>query len=189
MRRLVVAMIVAGLVGVVTGLGQAGRVAPVLAGACGLHSSCPFGDTTRTSSLTVYHETTSNEAVEPDTGETWEITARYTLQTLGTACDCADRTVQATVEVDWTGSGWTATCTSGCGGAIAQVSVCDVSAMRSVVGPDGGLRADRGPGGERRVHVLRLPYTQFGKLIDVTYETTSKWMTATRSSTHHLRAG
>ncbi len=128
MRRLVVAMIVAGLVGVVTGLGQAGRVAPVLAGACGIHSSCPFGDMTRTSSLTVYHETTSNEAVEPDTGETWEITARYTLQTSGTACDCADRTVQATVEVDWTGSGWTATCTSGCGGAIAQVSVCDVSA-------------------------------------------------------------
>lgn len=98
---------------------------------------CPFGsnncgaDTTRTSSLTVYHRYTNDFVnyvpVEPDTGETWSITAYYRLNEYFQACDCQLRSVTASVDVSWNGSTWTATCT-GCGGGspILDVDICPV---------------------------------------------------------------
>lgn len=98
---------------------------------CSVHTNNCGMDLTRTSSLTVYHSYTNDDVnffpVEPDTGETWSVTTWYRLQTSGTACDCALRTDNASVDVDWNGSAWVASCT-GCGGgsSIHGVSVCPV---------------------------------------------------------------
>jgi len=101
------------------------------------HARCPFGsnqcgsDTTRTSSLSVYHRYTNDFVnyipVEPDTGETWSITAYYRLNEYFQACDCQLRSVSASVDVAWNGSAWTATCT-GCGGGspILDVDICPI---------------------------------------------------------------
>jgi hypothetical protein len=71
--------------------------------------------------------------VEPDSGETWSITANYRLVTLGTSCDCDDRTDSVTVDVEWSDTtGWSASCT-GCGGgsAIQGVAICGVGGCAS----------------------------------------------------------
>jgi len=122
---------------VVTGLAvgfSMAMPAEVVAQTCGLNPDCPQGDTTRTAALTVSHYKITGsgpsevrEPVEPDTGETWQIDAKYRKETLAEACDCAIGTYTAYVDVDWNGSSWTATCTSGCSsslGPIRSVSVC-----------------------------------------------------------------
>lgn len=129
--RMAILAIVAALMGVTVGALRSnltGDVQTAMA-VCGTNPVCPFGEPTRTSSLTVYHRDVSSRPVVPNTGETWDIIARYRLAAPGTACDCENRYVYATVDVDWTGSAWTATCTSGCGGgsAFTQVAVCDAS--------------------------------------------------------------
>lgn len=98
---------------------------------CSLNANNCGMDTTRTSSLTVYHSYTNDDInffpVEPDTGETWSVTAWHRLETIGTACNCALRSDSVNVDIDWNGSAWVASCT-GCGGgsAIHGVSVCPV---------------------------------------------------------------
>lgn len=103
-------------------------VSPVVAGGpCYDATECSM-DKTRTASITVTHGAgaKSLDAVEPDTGETWSVTANYQLASDGLVCDCDTRTDSVTVDVDWSDStGWSAVCT-GCGsGAIVAVSVCD----------------------------------------------------------------
>ena len=133
MNRLIVLLIAALCIGIATG--TTNRPPPAaLAQSCGLNTACPFGDGTVASSLTVDHakitmvgELEVQQPVEPDTGETWQVVAKYRKTSSGTACDCATLTFTASVDVDWNGTGWTATCTSGCnaiGGPIHAVSVC-----------------------------------------------------------------
>jgi len=71
--------------------------------------------------------------VEPNNGDTWTVTARYQKTSVPTACDCTTFTAVATVDVTWTGSAWSASCTAGCaaGGPIYGVSVCTVSSCSS----------------------------------------------------------
>lgn len=110
----------------------AGSPASVEAQACNLNThNCNPSDDTVTASAIVSHAYPDEPPlvipVEPDTGETWEITATYQLQTGGSACDCDDRTDTVTVDVDWneTTDSWDVSCT-GCnaGDPIQAVSVC-----------------------------------------------------------------
>ncbi len=93
---------------------------------------CTPDQTTRTSAVTVTHLTTdASLPVEPDDTDTFTVAARYAYPyTPGNpTCSCTGKTYTATVEVRWIGSGWSATCTSGCdpnNGPIRSVCVCDV---------------------------------------------------------------
>jgi hypothetical protein len=169
---LVLVAATATLVGFATGQ-QPAWPAVVLAQACGLHAACNFGDSTRTSSLTVDHVTTGGAAVEPNTGETWSVTATWALQTIGSACDCANRTANATVDVDWTGSGWTATCTAGCNpaGPIVGVAICNNSNCGAVANPTIGyeLLVDL----TANAVFQCFGANQTGKLVQVDYQTSS----------------
>jgi hypothetical protein len=100
---------------------------------CGLNAACPGADLTRTASILVSHADLNTVPVEPDSGETWSITANYRLQTAGEPCDCDDRDDSVSVDVAWSDtSGWSATCT-GCGGgsAIQGVAICGVGGCAS----------------------------------------------------------
>jgi hypothetical protein len=98
------------------------------------------------SAVTVVHEdpgVTSNTPVEPDTGETIEVTAYWDAKvTADQGCSCA-QTATATVDVDVTWSdttGWSAVCT-GCdsvAGPIYRVSVCPVGQCGSGATIDNG---------------------------------------------------
>jgi hypothetical protein len=73
----------------------------------GANFNCPGGDTTKTSALTVTHRTPevhegSSRVVEPDTGETWAITAWW--EAGGPPWGQTSQTAYATV--DWNGSAW-----------------------------------------------------------------------------------
>lgn len=104
------------------------NVPPVYA-ACGAAYSCVL-DPTATSVLDVDHlNDACTRQVEPDTGETWHITAYWRADTVPpAACECA-AALQASVyaTVTWTdGSGWSTSCT-GCdaNGPIRSVTVCN----------------------------------------------------------------
>ena len=85
----------------------ASRVPSVLAAACqAAHGLCNYGlDHTKTATLSVEHRTTgaNTDPVEPDTGETWSITAYWNTAGVG---NCLERSETASVDVDWNGSGW-----------------------------------------------------------------------------------
>ena len=85
----------------------ASRVPSVLAAACQAPNAlCNGGaDPTKTATMNVEHSTTGGASVpvEPDSGETWTITAYWNTQ-YGTPC--SERSETASVDVDWNGSGW-----------------------------------------------------------------------------------
>jgi hypothetical protein len=141
---------------------------------CGLHAPCSF-DSTRTASLTVIHQTTDPLPVVPDDTDTWNITATWTLESPpGNSCVCSNRTTMATVDVTRSGSGWSATCTSGCGGSspIVQVSVCNATTS--------GCQEQPGPVAYELIVDLVANHTflcfvnpHVGKLVAVDFESTS----------------
>ncbi len=73
--------------------------------------------------------------VEPDDTDTWTITARHSTLTIpGNSCSCNDYTSSVTGTVQWTGSGWSVSCT-GCNypnGPILSLGVCDVASCSSL---------------------------------------------------------
>jgi hypothetical protein len=85
----------------------ASRVPQVLAAACkGPNGLCNGGlDPTKTATMNVEHSTVGGASVpvEPDSGESWTITAYWNTQ-YGTPC--SERSETAGVDVDWNGSGW-----------------------------------------------------------------------------------
>jgi hypothetical protein len=107
---------------------------PVLAASCQIaHQTCAGGlDPTKTAVLTVLHQVSGGTWVEPNTGESWDITA--TWNSAGVLCP--NPTVQvATVTVDWNGSGWTLS-NKNLTGDIVDVQVCNISgSCGSAVGP------------------------------------------------------
>jgi hypothetical protein len=127
-----------------------------------------------------HHEDENVEPVEPDTGETWGLTA--TWNTLSGACPSCVQTATAgaTVRVDWsdaTGT-WSATCTAGCNaftGPIYGVTICDAASC------GGGSSIDNSWEYELVVDLAKkngassfcgLPATD-GYLSQVAYQTTS----------------
>jgi hypothetical protein len=130
------------------------------------------------SAVTVVHldpGVTTDTPVEPDTGETIEVTAYWDAKvTAGGGCSCV-QTATATVDVDvsWSDTtGWSAVCT-GCdsvAGPIYRVSVCSVGAC----GP--GATIVNGWSYELIVDVALTNdncLTNLGFLSHVDYETTS----------------
>lgn len=100
----------------------------VVMAACATAPNCG-GDTTTTAALTVDHQTTGGDPVEPDTGETWSITATWSTDVFAhLGCTCQDsNTATATADVSYSSStGWSVTCTSGCGGVIGSIGICEV---------------------------------------------------------------
>jgi hypothetical protein len=78
---------------------------------------------TRTSALTVEHKDTNTDPVEPDDGETWNITAYWnTLLPL----PCYEHTETASVEVSWNGTAWVLSNKSTTVN-ILQIDVCDAN--------------------------------------------------------------
>lgn len=135
-------------------------------------------DTTRTSSLTVYHSYTNDDVnffpVEPDTGETWSVTAWYRLVTAFTGCDCALRSDTVAVDVDWNGTSWVASCT-GCGGGspILGVSVCPVDGCGEGVSLDHSWAYELIVDVDNNVLFNCGHLTQTGALKQVDYSATS----------------
>lgn len=86
---------------------------------------CSLGDTTRTSSLYVSHAVTggaSGTPVQPDDGETWNITAYWNEPPGPPSCAQATETASATAY--YTGSGWAlsnVTTTTN----IVDIDICD----------------------------------------------------------------
>ena len=112
-------------------LGLAFALLPTVA-----HASCgrdDCGGSTQISAVTVYHTSgvTNTVPVEPDTGETIEVTAYWdALEFAGGGCSCHQTASSSvTVDVDWNESTdtWDYSCT-GCSGAgpIYGVTVCHV---------------------------------------------------------------
>jgi hypothetical protein len=119
----------------------------VAQGYCGTNNCTEYNR--MVSAVTVVHSdpavppSTVNTPVEPDSGETIEITAYWDAQeTAGMGCTC-QQTATASVDVDVTWSdttGWSAVCT-GCnsvGGPIYRVSVCSVGDCGSGITIDNG---------------------------------------------------
>jgi len=84
----------------------------------------------------VFHQTTggSPSPVEPNTGETWQITA-YWGPDSGGGGSCIDHTEVGYATVDWNGAGWTVsnvTLTTN----ILDIDVCDTSVC--ITGPSSG---------------------------------------------------
>jgi hypothetical protein len=106
------------------------RVDQVFAALCkNPNGSCGGGDNTKTSALHVLHVEAyatptpgAEAAVEPDTGESWNITAYW--NTAGGGVGCKEHTETASVDVDWSGSSWAlsneSTTTN-----IVDIDVCD----------------------------------------------------------------
>jgi hypothetical protein len=127
MTRLAVAalVMVAGLVG---GYLAGQLKTPVVYAICkGPNLPSCGGDTTRTSAVHVIHEDTAGASivyVEPDTGETINITAYWNE---GGLSGCNQRSETATVRVDWDAANAFFTITSSSLTAnIVAVSLCDV---------------------------------------------------------------
>ena len=104
--------------------------------ACGvLNADCTAGggSGTKSSVIVVDHVTTQEEwvaKVEPDSGETWSVTAYWATTSVGVPCSCTEISATATVDVDWNQSTntWDVTCTSGCdatNGPIHEFVICD----------------------------------------------------------------
>ena len=102
--------------------------------------------TREVSSITVVHADpglTSDVPVEPDTGETIDITAYWDTRVIDNSpCVCAQTaSANVTVDVDWSDTtGWSAACT-GCNsvtGPIYRVAVCGVGECGSGATIDNG---------------------------------------------------
>ena len=106
---LVGVLVVALMAGFLAG-GMAGEVSPVHAAACkAANAGCSGGDTTMTSAMYVCHDTSpiyagTSTVVEPDSGESWNITAYWNAAGIGWGCNENNET--ATVDVSWDGSSW-----------------------------------------------------------------------------------
>ncbi len=120
---------------------------PIAHALCGWAHSCA-NDPTATSALEVSHiyevppDHTSSLPVEPDDGETWNITATWSSDTRAVpGCSCKDLlNVAVNATVTWTdGSGWSVTC-NGCNanGPIRSVSVCNEGSCGSQTDLDNG---------------------------------------------------
>jgi len=118
---------------------------PPVCAACGSDPNCTPPDGTVTSALAVTHveqDGMNLVPVEPDTGETWSITATWSTD-FGEppGCDCENGpTATVTAQVDWTDStGWSVSCT-GCSqqGWIRSVSVCNAASCGGVSDLDNG---------------------------------------------------
>lgn len=116
--------------GFLAALAPQGRVDEAECAACAkVLPTCGPTDNTLTSALTVGHyEERTTAPVEPDTGETWEVKAVYAtaLGAQPAPCACQEVNAAVSVDVDWNGTSWSATCT-GCNpttGPIFSVGVC-----------------------------------------------------------------
>jgi hypothetical protein len=144
------------LAGFLAGLPQAGPP-PVYASCQAPQGSCGL-DLTRTGAVIVSHQTTGGTFVEPNTGESWTITATWVPQ----FAPCTPQTENAYATVDWNGSGWTLsniTTTN----HIIGIGVCDVS---------GSCGSAAGP----RAYMLKADINHVapgGNLQSVTFTTTS----------------
>jgi hypothetical protein len=150
--------------------GIAGDVPLVFAAVCqGANTVCTPPDTTKTSAMTVDHKTTAAYEggelwVEPDDGETWEITAWWAT---APPAECYQRSETAHVTVSWNGSSW-ATSNVTTTNNIVDISVCQ------------GDECDAGGGSTHSWQYMLIasindPHQGGGgyNLRDVQYETTS----------------
>ena len=129
----VTATTVALLIGFLAGLPH-DAPPPVFAAACqNAHGGCAGGDTTRTAMVDVLHQASGTTWVEPNTGETWDITVSWNIAGFG---NCPAPTVQVGgVTVDWNGSGWTLS-NKVMPAGIVDIQVCDISGTcASTTGP------------------------------------------------------
>jgi hypothetical protein len=108
---------------------------PVAYAACVIPPSlCGGSDTTKTSSVSVSHVYDTGSSlipVEPQHGETYEVVGRWDadINDPNPQCSCLNyQTAQATVVVERSGSGWSASCTQGCSGngPIFGVDICTI---------------------------------------------------------------
>ena len=88
-------------------------------GTCGI-------DTTRTSTLEVYHVTGASalDKVSPDSTDVWAVTAYYSPIP---GLPCNDVTYLATVTVQNTGSGWSVSCVGCATAPFTRVGICDIN--------------------------------------------------------------
>jgi hypothetical protein len=89
------------------------------------NTPCTYPDVTYTSALEVTHQTGPGYAgdptvVEPDTGESWRITAYW----YPAGWPPGQVTAQATADVDWNGSSWVLSNVTGTGGPIVAIGIC-----------------------------------------------------------------
>lgn len=110
------------LAGLPTGAPPAAFAACVMA-----NQACAGGDLTKTAVVAVNHLRTSGGGfapVEPNTGETWSITASWEPTIASCISDVADEVATATV--DWNGAGWTVSNVTLTANILA-ITVCDTS--------------------------------------------------------------
>jgi hypothetical protein len=147
------------------------RIAMAACGS-GFYQICYF-DNTLTSVLDVSHGSPSDvdtDPVEPDTGETWRITAYWkTTDNLAipAACRCNSSSAYVDVDVDWSGSSWSASCT-GCNalaGPIFDVDVCADDNKNCSSGEDDHSY------GYRMIADIARANTQYYCVVDETYYT------------------
>jgi len=89
---------------------------------------CSYGDITKTAALEVLHMGDDGGGgytlpVEPDTGESWNITAYWNNATP----ICYESTETASVDVDWNGSSWVLS-SEGTTTNIIDIDICSTSA-------------------------------------------------------------
>lgn len=107
---------------------------PVLAAACqNANQSCTPSDTTKTAVLNVLHQASGATWVEPNTGETWDITITWNAAGFG---NCPNPTVRVGgVTVDWNGGGWTLS-NKVIPAGVSDIQVCDIGGTcGSTTGP------------------------------------------------------
>jgi hypothetical protein len=117
-------------IGFLAALAPPGGVDQAQCAACAkVLPTCETNDNSLTSALAVGHyDETYTSPVEPDSGETWQVKAVYATSQYAQPAPCACQEANATVsvDVDWDGTSWSATCT-GCNpiaGPIYAVDVC-----------------------------------------------------------------
>jgi hypothetical protein len=128
------------------------------------NQTCTHPDLTKTSVLDVAHAKSYGEyvvPVEPDTGESWSITAYWNTEDV----PCAERSETATVDVDWTGSSW-ALSNKSLATNIVDIGLCPLASLSCTsVGSHSG--------GYRLVVDVRDPAVAIYNLRQVVYTTTS----------------
>jgi hypothetical protein len=116
------ALLLGAMIGLLADL-SVSEVPPALAAVCKApNGACIPASTTKTSALTVEHKTTNTEPVEPDDGETWNITAYWNTNSV----PCSEMTETASVEVSWDGDNW-ALSNKSLTTHIVGIDVCDAS--------------------------------------------------------------
>jgi hypothetical protein len=110
--------------------------------------------------------------VEPDSGETWSVTAYWASTSGGGACPCTETSASATVRVDWnpTYHRWDIACTSGCdayAGPLYSFEICDDTQCVESVGTyhswryviEGKIDETQTVCGSRPAYLDRVVYT------------------------------